>query len=89
MLRFIERRAVGGIFDADDVRILSDAFDEAWTTVQRSGVSFGQDPQAEATRELLALRIIEMAQLGERDKNRLRDDAIQYLARTNLQSTGL
>jgi hypothetical protein len=41
------------------------------------------------TRELLALRIIEMAQLGERDPNRLREDALLYLRRTNLESTGL
>jgi len=40
-----------------------------------------------ATRERLALRIIEIAQLGERDPNRLRDDALLYLARTNLKST--
>jgi hypothetical protein len=39
---------------------------------------------AEATRELLALRIIEIAQLGERDRSRLRDDVLAYLARTNL-----
>jgi hypothetical protein len=35
------------------------------------------------------LRIIEIAQLGERDPNRLREDALLYLARTNLKSTGM
>jgi hypothetical protein len=30
-----------------------------------------------------------MAQLGERDPNRLRDDALPYLARTNMKSTGM
>jgi hypothetical protein len=54
--------------------------------VQDSGASV---EHAEATRELLALRIIEMAQLGERDPHRLRDDALFYLARTNAKSTGL
>jgi len=34
---------------------------------------------------VLALRIIEIAQLGERDPNRLRDDALLYLAK----STGM
>jgi hypothetical protein len=34
------------------------------------------------------LRIIEIAQLGERDPNRLRDDALLYLARTHLKSMG-
>ena len=40
--------------------------------------------QAEATRELLALRIIEMAKLGERDPHRLREDALLHLAQSNL-----
>ena len=40
-------------------------------------------------RELLALRIIDIAQLGERDPNRLREDALLYLKRTNLKSTSL
>ena len=44
---------------------------------------------AEAARELLALRIIEIAQLSERDSARLRDNALAYLTRTNLRSTGL
>jgi len=30
-----------------------------------------------------------MAQLGERDPDRLRADAVLFLARTNLKSTGL
>ena len=50
--------------------------------------SLASDGDTNATRELLALRIIEIAQLGERDPNRLRDDALLYLARTNLKSTG-
>ena len=43
---------------------------------------------AAAIRELLALRIIEMARLGEREPNQLRADAVLYLARTNMKSTG-
>jgi hypothetical protein len=54
-----------------------------------AGATFAGGGHAEATRELLALRIIEIAQLGERDPRRLRDDALAYLARTNLKSTGL
>jgi hypothetical protein len=49
----------------------------------------GLPSEAEATRELLALRIIEMAQRGERDPNQLRNDALLYLAQANLRSTGL
>jgi hypothetical protein len=80
---------VAGVFDAEEVRILTTAFDEAWKTVQDSGVSFASNGHSEATREFLALRIVEMAQLGERDSDRLRDDAILHLARSNLKSSGL
>jgi len=80
---------MAGVFDPDEVRILTTAFDKAWTAVQDSGVSFASNSHSEATREFLALRIMEMAQLGERDNDRLRDDAILHLARSNLKSSGL
>jgi hypothetical protein len=35
------------------------------------------------------LRIIELAQLGERDPTRLRNDALLYVARINRKSTGM
>ena len=66
-----------------------DAFDQAWKAVQDSGATVAPGAHSEATLELLALRIIEIAQLGERDPNRLRDDALLYLTRMNLKSTGL
>jgi hypothetical protein len=50
----------------------------------RGAASLLPTTNANATRELFALRIIEIAQLGERDPNRLRDDALLYLTRTNL-----
>ena len=89
MLRILEKHAVGGAFDADEARILTRAFDDAWKAVCDSGAPFASPEHAAATRELLALRIIEMAQFGERDPNRLRADALLYLARTNMKSTGL
>jgi hypothetical protein len=83
------RVGVAGVFDADEVRILTTAFDGAWKAVKDSGVSFASSGHSEATRELLALRIVEMAQRGERDSRRLRDDAILHLAQSNLKSSGL
>jgi hypothetical protein len=68
---------------------VAEALEQAWNSVQQSGATLAGGGDAEATRELLALRIIEIAQLGERDPNRLRDDALAYLARANLKSTGL
>ena len=89
MLRVLARHALAGAFDADEVKILTDAFDRAWKAVEESGVWFASDSYKNATREVLALLIIEIAQLGERDPNRLREDALLYLARTNLKSTGM
>ena len=36
---------------------------------------------ADATREAIAMRIVHMAQRGEHDLNRLRDDAVAYVQR--------
>ena len=87
--RYLVKHALTGAFDSDEVTVLTDAFDQAWKAVEESGVCFASNTYKNATREILALRIIEIAQLGERDPNRLRDDAFLYLARTNLKSTGL
>jgi hypothetical protein len=87
MLQLLAKHALAGAFADNEVRILVDAFDQAWKAVQDSGAPFASEAQVSATRERLALRIIEIAQLGERDPNRLRDDALLYLAR-NLKSTG-
>jgi len=88
MLQLLAKHALAGAFDDNEVRILVDAFDQAWKAVQDSGAPFASEGHMSATRERLALRIIEIAQLGERDPNRLRDDALLYLARTHLKSMG-
>jgi hypothetical protein len=87
-LRTLAKHALAGAFDDNEVAVLAEALEQAWKTVQESGATLATSGHAEATRELLALRIIEIAQLGERDSNRLRDDALAYLARTNLKRTG-
>ena len=89
LLQVLVKHALAGAFDSDEVKVLTDAFDQPWKAVEESGVCFASDTYKNATREVVALRIIEIAQLGERDPNRLRDDALLYLARTNLKSTGL
>ena len=74
MLQLLAKHALAGAFEDNEVRILVDAFDQAWKAVQDSGAPFASEGQA--TRERLALRIIEIAQLGERDRNQLRDDSV-------------
>ena len=66
---------------AEEICILTAAFDETWQAVQDSGGPFASNGEAEATRDLIALRIIAMARLGEVHCARLRDGTLLYLAR--------
>jgi hypothetical protein len=84
MQRYLQSDSNGGTtFDPDTVHLLGDALDGAWRRLQTTGVYFESRGHAEATREKLALRIIEMAKQGERDLDRLRDDALEHLERTS------
>jgi len=67
-------------FDPEAVKMLVSAFDDAWEAVQRSGGTLSRPPYAAAVREVLAKRIIEMAQRGQTNPRRLREDALQFLA---------
>ena len=72
-----------GCFDPETVIILSAAYDEAWRSLQKSGIYFTSSREAEAARERLAWRIVENAKGGERDPGRLRDDALLDLTRSS------
>jgi hypothetical protein len=64
--------------------VLSKALDDAWRSLQHTGVYFTSRGHAEATRESLAKYIIEAAALGERDPTCLRDDALLNLSKSKL-----
>ena len=64
MLQVLVNHALAGAFDANEVKTLTDAFDQAWKAVEEGGVCFASDTYRNATREILALRIIEIAQIG-------------------------
>ena len=89
MLKRLENYGGEAVFAPDVVRILTAAFDDAWKSIQEGGTTFPSDRHADAIRELLALRIIETARLGERDQRRLRDDALLHLTDSDLRSSGL
>jgi hypothetical protein len=55
------------------------AFNSAWQELLMSSPSLASSAYADATREALAMRIIDIAQRGERDVNRLRDDAVAFV----------
>ncbi|MGA8413416.1 MAG: hypothetical protein WB756_16785 [Xanthobacteraceae bacterium] len=63
-------------FDADTTIILASAFDAAWLSLQVSDSPLAADSRAIETRDLLAQRVIEAAQRGERDKRRLVAEAL-------------
>jgi hypothetical protein len=67
-------------FDPEAIKMLAAAFDDAWEVVQRSGSTLSRPPYAGAIREVLAKRIIELAQSGQTDPRRLSEDALQFLA---------
>jgi hypothetical protein len=63
----------------DMTPILTTAFDKAWDKFKSSGSALAEEGCAPSTRVLLAKRIIETAQKGEKDVNRLVDDGLTYL----------
>jgi hypothetical protein len=80
---------VNGVFNEDAVRVLVAAFGAARQAAEACGARFESNDQAEATRELLALRIIEVAQsTGVRDPIHLRDDALLFLTQSNRRTSG-
>ncbi len=66
----IYRLLKGGAFAPDDIKVLSDAFEAALLELKLVDRS---DPAT----ELVAKRIIELAQRGERDPVRLREAGVQ------------
>ena len=67
-------------FDPEAIQTLASALEDAWRTVQKSGSRFARPAYARAIREVLAKRIIEVAQRGEEDKRKLAADALKFLA---------
>jgi hypothetical protein len=81
MLKIIERHAQGA-FSSEDVAILIRAFDACWDRFLQSGARFGSDRAMELARERLAKGIIESAKAGERDPQRLCEDALLHMTQT-------
>ncbi len=71
-------------FDPETARIMGLAFETAWERLLVVGSALVASFNADGAREALALRIVHMAQRGEHDLNRLRDDAVAYVQREAL-----
>ena len=76
-----------GIFAPDQVRLLTDAFDDAWSRVQASKAPWAIDDYAKVGRTIIAKHIIKNAQSGEFDPRWLADSALLYLTQQKLTRT--
>ena len=69
-------------FDPETIETLVSVFETAWRKVEQSGSKLASPAYERAAREIIAKRIIEMAQRGERDPAELAEDAVTYLERS-------
>ena len=60
-------------FDPEVIDILAAAFENAWASIEKSGSSLASPRYKRVAQEIMAKRIIETAQGGERDRQRLSD----------------
>jgi len=75
IIPFAENR----VFDPETAHLLAATFDNAWKSLTATGDRFADPLMAAHSREVLAKRIIELAERGERNSIRLCDDALAYL----------
>ena len=66
-------------FEPEMIETLVSVFEAAWQQVEQSGSKFASPAYKRAAQEIIAKRIIEMAQRGTRDPGELADDAVAYL----------
>jgi hypothetical protein len=66
-------------FEPETIETLVSAFETAWQKVEVSGSKLASPGYQRAAQEIIAKRIIETAQQGERDPRLLADDAVAYL----------
>ena len=71
-------------FGAKQAHAMGDAFNAALDSLTSHADC--KDGAADWVREVLALRIIEMAQAGMTDVEQLRDDALAHLANLRIQN---
>jgi hypothetical protein len=69
-------------FDPESITVLSAALEEAWARLLQSGSECTRPAYARAMREVIARRIIDMAQRGTKDKKELVEGAVRFLLRT-------
>jgi hypothetical protein len=66
-------------FEPEMIETLAAVFESAWQKVEQSGSKLASPAYRGPAQEIIAKRIIEMAQRGERNPGELADDAVAYL----------
>jgi hypothetical protein len=66
---------------ADTTRLLTTAFDQTWAKIVASQSPLAESENAHAARLILAKWMIARTRAGERDLNRLIEDAMEYMAK--------
>jgi hypothetical protein len=66
-------------FTPETIQILAAALDEAWETLRQSGSRLARPAYSRAMREVVAKRIMEMAQRGVQDREELVADALRFV----------
>ena len=66
-------------FNSEAAHAMGEAFVDAWKSLKASRSLFTSSFRKDRAQEILASRIIELAQRGERDPIRLRDEVLDNL----------
>jgi hypothetical protein len=66
-------------FTPETIQILAAALDEVWESLRQSGSLLVRPAYSRAMREVVAKRIIEMAQRGMQDREALVADALHFV----------
>ena len=77
ILKFSRRETA---FSPETIQILAAALDEAWERIRLSGSRLARPAYSRVMREVVAKRIMEMAQRGLEDREALVEDAVRFIA---------
>ena len=83
VLKFFRETA----FTPETIEILAAALDETWERLRQSDSRLARPAYSRAMREVVAKRIIEMAQRGVEDRQALVTDALRFIAANYQQPT--
>lgn len=79
MIDILDYVLPGTVFDPEIIQMLASAFDDAWDRLEKSGSRFARPGYSRAMREVIAKRIVEMAQQAVTDPQVLAEDAVRFV----------